>query len=162
MSGSQRVLIYSGLALLIIAMSYGLWYAVFAEHQRLDQIGGSLASSFASAAAGDAQASHSALRTYGEAKYLYTREVDVHSHWGGLAILLILFGAVFDRTRFSEHIRLWLAISLSTGSFAFPLSVLLQNFDHGQWPRVLAAVTSGILMVSMTMVAAGFIRHSDT
>ena len=162
MSRSQKVLIYSGLSLLILGMTYGLWYAVFAEHQRLDEIGGTLAQSFASAAAGDLESSHSALHGYGEAKYLYTREVDAHSHWGGLAILLVLFGAVFDRTGFAERTRFWLALSLSITSFAFPLGVLLQNFDHGEWPRLLAASTSIILIASMIMTAAGFMRASDS
>ena len=162
MTRSQKVLIYSGLLLLILGMTYGLWYAVFAEHQRLDEMGGALAQSFASAAAGDLESSHFALHAYGEAKYLYTREVDAHSHWGGLAILLILFGAVFDRTGFAERTRLWLAASLSASSFAFPLSVLLQNFDHGEWPRALAVFTSIILIASMVMTAAGFIRVSDS
>src|SRR5437899_6639238 len=33
MSGSRRLLIIGGVALAIWGMSYGLWYAVFAEHQ---------------------------------------------------------------------------------------------------------------------------------
>jgi len=76
--------------------------------------------------------------------------------------LLILFGAVFDHTGFGERTRLWLALSLSVSSFAFPLSVLLQNFDHGDRPRVLAIFTSIILIASMVMTAAGFMRVSDS
>jgi len=161
MSSSQKLLIFSGLALLIVAMGYGLWYAVFAEHQRLEQVGASLATSFASAASGDMQSSDRELHAYGQAKYMYVREVDAHSHWGGLAILLLLFGAVFDRVGFAERIRLWLAVALTASSFAFPLSVLLENLDHVQWPRVAAAVTSAILVVSMMTVAAGFAGHRE-
>ena len=162
MSRCQQILIYSGLSLLILGMTYGLWYAVFAEHQRLEEMGGALAQTFATAAAGDLESSHAAIHAYGEAKYAYTREVDAHSHWGGLAILLILFGAVFDRTGFAERTRFWLAVSLSASSFAFPLAVLLQTFDQGEWPRVLAASTSIVLITSMIMAAAGFIRASGS
>jgi len=50
MSGSRQLLIIGGIALAIWGMSYGLWYAVFAEHQALDNIGSSLTGSFAAAA----------------------------------------------------------------------------------------------------------------
>ena len=126
------------------------------------KIGGALATSFAKAAAGDMQSSHAALVAYGEAKYLYAREVDVHSHWSGLAILLVLFGALFNRTGFTHRTRMWLASLLSFCSFAFPMSVVLQNFDHGQLPRVLAIMTSGILILSMLAVAVGFMRSSES
>jgi hypothetical protein len=160
MSRSQRLLIFSGLGLLILAMGYGLWYAAFAEHQRLDRIGGSLATSFASAAGGDMQSAHQELHAYGEAEYLYVREVDAHSHWGGLAVLLILFGAFFDRAGFGERTRFWLATALSASSFAFPLSVLLQTFYQAQGLRLLTALISAVLIASMMMVGAGFLRHS--
>jgi hypothetical protein len=159
MSGSQKLLICSGLALLILTMGYGLGYAVFAEHQRLDQIGSSLAATFATAATGDMPSSDRELDAYGRAKYLYVREVDAHSHWGGLAILLLLFGVVFNRVGFAERIRLWLAVALTSSSFAFPLSVLLENFNRGEWPRMAATVTSAILIVSMITIATGFARY---
>src|SRR5579864_1659793 len=160
MTTSQKLLVCSGLVLLIFAMSYGLWYAVFAEHQRLDKMGARLAASFAKAAVSDLQTSHAELGDYAEAKYLYVREVDAHSHWAGLAILLILFGAFFDRVRFTERTRSWLAAAFTASSFVFPFGVLLENFSHGLWPRVLATLAAGILIASMVMVAAGFMRSS--
>ncbi len=39
MSSSRRLLIVGGIALAVWGMGYGLWYAVFAEHQALDSIG---------------------------------------------------------------------------------------------------------------------------
>jgi hypothetical protein len=46
MNGARRLLILGGIALALWGMSYGLWYAVFAEHQALDGIGISLATGF--------------------------------------------------------------------------------------------------------------------
>jgi len=43
MSGARRLLLAGGIALAVWGMGYGLWYAVFAEHQALEQIGASLA-----------------------------------------------------------------------------------------------------------------------
>jgi hypothetical protein len=48
---ARKVLLFGGIALAILGMTYGLWYAVFAEHQTLDGIGRSLASGFQAAAA---------------------------------------------------------------------------------------------------------------
>jgi len=50
MSGSRRLLIVGGIALALWGMGYGLWYAVLAEHQALNKIGGSLATAFDAAA----------------------------------------------------------------------------------------------------------------
>ena len=46
MTRARRILLFGGIALAIVGMCHGTWYAVFAEHQALDQIGGSLASAF--------------------------------------------------------------------------------------------------------------------
>src|SRR2546427_11819494 len=40
MSGGRRLLIVGGIGLALWGMGYGLWYAVFAEHQALNGIGG--------------------------------------------------------------------------------------------------------------------------
>src|SRR5258708_3977377 len=80
MSGSRRLLIIGGIALAIWGMSYGLWYAVFAEHQALDNIGSSLARSFAAAADRNPGVMESSLHDYREAKYVYDRQVGRPRH----------------------------------------------------------------------------------
>jgi len=52
MTVSARLLILGGLALAAFGMLYGLHYALFVEHQTLDQLGGSLAQAFMHAADG--------------------------------------------------------------------------------------------------------------
>ena len=85
MSASRRILLIGGLALAAWGMAYGFWYAVFAEHQALDAIGSALTSGFSAAAQRDSAGIASALAHYRDAKYVYDRCVDVHSHWLGLA-----------------------------------------------------------------------------
>jgi hypothetical protein len=41
MSASRKLLIISGVVLAIWGMSFGLYYALFVEHQALDEIGAS-------------------------------------------------------------------------------------------------------------------------
>jgi hypothetical protein len=155
MSSSRRLLIVGGIALAVWGMSYGLWYAVFAEHQALDSIGGSLAGSFAAAADRNPAGTEASLEQYREAKYVYDRQVDVHGHWIGLAMLLIVLGIGFDRVSFSARLKVFLAAGLLVGSVVFPLGVLLQTMSHGPLPRGVAIVGSGFVIAALLGSAAG-------
>ncbi|HSB09543.1 MAG TPA: hypothetical protein VLM38_08670 [Blastocatellia bacterium] len=158
MSGSRRLLITGGVALAVWGMGFGLYYALFAEHQTLDKIGGSLAASFRDAAAGDLIGSRASLQTYADTQFDYVRSVDVHSHWIGLAMLLIVFGVAFDRIRLDESRKLLLAWSLVVGSVTFPLGVILQTLDRGIMPQAIAAVGAGLVIIALAAIAPGFAR----
>ena len=160
MSGSRRVLIIGGIALAVWGMGYGLWYAVFAEHQALDCIGASLATGFAAAADRNAAAMEASLDRYREAKYVYDRQVDTHGHWIGLAMLLIVLGIGFDRVHFSERYKLLLALGLFAGAVTFPLGVLLQTFSHGPLPKAVAIAGSAFVIVALAGIAFGVSRSS--
>ena len=112
MTGSSRLLIIGGLALAAFGMLYGLHYAVFVEHQTLSRMGGSLAGAFTHAAEGRWDDSQLALIAYRETKYDYVRQVDLHSHWIGLAMLLIVLGVVFDEVAFAERTRFAVALAM--------------------------------------------------
>jgi hypothetical protein len=157
-SASRKLLLGGGLALVLWAMSFGLWYAVFVEHQTLERMGGSLATGFAQAAERKMDDARASLAAYAAAEYDYVRQVDVHSHWGGLAILLMLLGVAFDRVGFSERARTALAALLVAGSFLFPLGVLLQTVDHGVGPKILGAAGAAMVIVGMAAAALGFAR----
>jgi hypothetical protein len=159
-SGSRRALIIGGIALAVWGMGYGLWYAVFAEHQALDSIGGSLAGGFAAAADRDTTAMTGSLERYREAKYIYDRQVDAHGHWIGLAMLLIVLGIGFDRLHFSERLKLFLALGLFAGSVTFPLGVVLQTFSHGPLPRAVAIAGSALVIAALAGIVAGVSRAS--
>ena len=88
MSRSRRILLTGGIALAVFGMAYGMWYAIFAEHQALEEIGVSLSTAFSGAAQRDPPQSEAALLRYKESKYIYDRQVDVHSHWVGLAMVV--------------------------------------------------------------------------
>jgi hypothetical protein len=137
MSGARRLLLFGGIALALWGMGYGLWDAVFAEHQALDGIGASLAAGFSAAAQRDSGAAAAALSQYREAKYVYDRQVDVHGHWIGLAMLLL-------------------------GAIIFPLGVLLQTVSHGPLPRGVAIAGSGMIIASLAASVWGFARSSAT
>ena len=156
MSGSRKLLIAGGLALVLWGMSYGLYYALLEEHQTLDRMGSSLARAFTGAAERKLPEAHAALDAYAQAKFDYRREVDVHSHWAGLALLLIVLGVAFDRVGFSERTRFFLAWMLVAGSAIFPLGVILEAWDHGLIPRMIAVLGSGLVIVGLGAAALGF------
>src|ERR1700676_901088 len=160
MSGSRRLLIIGGIALAIWGMGYGLWYAVFAEHQALDNIGASLAGSFAAAAERNPAVMEASLQQYREAKYVSERRVDVHGHWIGLAMLLIVLGIGFERVGFSERVKLLLAWGLLAGAIVFPLGVLLQTTSHGPFPRAVAVAGSALVIAGLVGSALGAMRHT--
>jgi hypothetical protein len=160
-SSARKVLIVGGIALALVGMAYGLWYAIFAEHQALDNIGSSLAAGFAAAADRNLALAHSSLDRYHEAKYVYDRQVDVHGHWIGLALLLIILGLAFDRVQFSEKLRLFLAWSLLAGSFLFPFGVLLQTQSHGSFPRAIAIAGSALVIAAMSGIVLGLLRRQN-
>ena len=159
MSLARRILIIGGILLALWGMAYGLWYAVFAEHQALDGIGASLSSAFANAAQRHPERAHAALGEYRETKFVYDRQVDVHSHWIGLAMLLIVLGIGLERALFSERVKLALSLGAFIGAVLFPLSVLLQTVDHGNAPRILAVVSSALVIGSLAAFAVGFARN---
>ena len=160
MNRARKVLVFGGLALAAFGMLYGLYYAVFVEHQTLDHMGGSLATAFVCAAERQIPESRMALDAYALTKYDYVRQVDVHSHWIGLAMLMIVLGAAFDRVAFGERLKLWTAWALLAGSVLFPLGVILQTASHGgMFASALAIVGSALVTCALAVIAFGFMRE---
>jgi len=158
MTAAQRILVIGGIALALWGMAYGLWYALFTEHQALDGIGLSLTNAFTGAAQREQLQVQAALAQYRDVKYVYDRQVDVHSHWISLALLLILLGLALDYVSFSESFKRWLAWAALVGAIVFPLGVLLQTVNNGSGPRALAILGSGLLVAALATFTLGFAR----
>jgi hypothetical protein len=155
---SERILVLGGMALALWGMSYGLWYAVFAEHQALNGIGRTLSSAFVSASERHTSEARAALDQYREAKYVYDRQVDVHGHWIGLAMILIVVGLGLDRVSLPNRVKLVLSLLALLGAVFFPMGVLLQTVDHGSTPRLIAVLGSALLIFALVGFASGFAR----
>jgi hypothetical protein len=160
MSGGRKLLIVGGLSLASFGMLYGLYYALLIEHQTLDRMGGSLAAAFVDAAERNLPAAQSAIDAYTATKYDYVRQVDAHSHWIGLAMLMIIFGVLLERMAFTERTRSCIAVALALGSFSFPGAVILQTFIHGSsMASALALAGSALVVGAMAAAAVGFARQ---
>jgi hypothetical protein len=161
-SAGRKLLILGGIALALLGMLYGLHYAVFVEHQTLDDIGRSLTTAFVQGANRHWKESDSALLAYRAAKYEYIRQVDLHSHWIGLAMLMIVLGVVFDEVSFNERTRFAIALALLIGSVVFPLGVILQTARLVSLGSALAIAGSALVITALAATAVGFVRSGST
>jgi hypothetical protein len=163
MNTARKILIFGGLTLVSFGMLYGLYYALFAEHQTLDRMGSSLTAAFVHAAEGNLPEAKSSVENYASTKYDYVRQVDVHSHWIGLGMLLMLMGAIFDRVAFSPRVKVWIAVALLAGALIFPLGVLLQTLSHGAFFASAAAILgSALVTIALGSVACGLaVKSAD-
>ena len=162
MSQARKLLVFGGIFLAALGMLYGLHYAVFVEHQTLARMGGSLAGAFTHAAERRWDDSQLALIAYRETKYDYARQVDVHSHWIGLAMLMIVLGVVFDEVTFGERVRFAIALAMLAGSVVFPLGVILQTVRMVPLGSALAIAGSALVIVALGATAVGFMRGAAT
>jgi hypothetical protein len=155
---SRKILVFGGLALAIWGMGYGLWYAVFIEHQTLDGLASALATGFMRAAENRMAESQAALADAASRSFVYIRQVDAHGHWIGLGLLLLILGIAFDRVGFGERFRTYLAVTLLAGSVIFPLGVLLETWNLGMGPQAVAVIGSALVILGLSGIGWGFAR----
>lgn len=158
MSPARKLLIVSGLLLTFWGLSWGLVYAVFFEHQTLDSLGAQITTAFIRAAERNLPEAHTSLAAYADTEFRYVRQVDVHSHWTGLAMMLIVLGAAFERVSLSESMRMRLAAVLVVGTVVFPLGVILQTLMSGPMPSVVAVAGAALVIGGLAGTAWGFAR----
>jgi hypothetical protein len=142
-------------------MGYGIWYAVFIEHQTLDGLGSALATGFMRAAENRMAESQTALADAASRSFVYVRQVDAHGHWIGLGLLLLILGIAFDRVGFGERVRRYLAAVLLAGSVIFPLGVLLETWNRGTGPQAIAVIGSALVILGLAGTAWGFARSNS-
>jgi hypothetical protein len=142
-------------------MAYGFWYAVADEHPTLERMGISLASAFAEVAKGEMDPAREFLKTYGETRFEYIREVHTHGHLVALSSLLLVLGLFFNQLAFAERIRLYLASLLVFGTAALPLGSLLEIILSGPVPKAVALLGAVSLIGGLGAVAAGLLLSTE-
>jgi len=157
MTRSQKTLLYAGLALTILGMAYGFWYAVADEHPTLERMGVSLANAFAEVAKGDMGQAHEFLNAYGETRFEYIRDVHTHSHLAALSTFLLVMGLFFRQLAYSERVRHYLAYLLVFGAVTLPLGSFLEMFLPGPMPTIVAALGAVALIAGLAIAAIGML-----
>jgi hypothetical protein len=160
MSNAQRLLVCTGIALISFTMAFGVWYAIFDEHQTLVGMGVQMATGFMEAAKGNMEAAYSALDNFGAISAEYRKEVHSHGHWGMLSLVLICLGLVFDQVQFSEKTKKALAWLLAGSTILFPLGVLMQIGPAASAGQLLSMAGSVGMIVGLLMTVGGLLRKS--
>ncbi len=159
MSASQRILVLTGLFLIAFTMAFGVWYAIFDEHQTLVGMGVHMATGFAEMAAGNPEASTTAFENYADLSQEYRREVHAHGHWGMLSLVLIIIGLAFHRLALNERQGLLLAWLLALSAALFPLGVLLQIGPAAGLGKLLSVPASLGMVLGLLVSAWALIKE---
>ncbi len=159
MSASQRILVLTGLFLIALTMAFGVWYAIFDEHQTLVGMGVHMANGFAGMAADNPEASTAALESYADLSQEYRREVHSHGHWGMLSLVLIIIGLAFNRLALNERQGLLLAWLLALSAALFPLGVLLQIGPAAGLGKLLSVPASLGMVLGLLVSAWALIKE---
>lgn len=158
MNKPQKLLIISGLVLALLGMCYGLYYALFDEHQTLQGMGESMATGFTEAAENNMSGARTAIENFGDIQFEYRREVHMHSHWISLGMLLIVLGMAFNQIAFNERQQFLIALALVGGATIFPPGVLLQTICPGLFASILSIGGTIAIITSFFFVTWGFIK----
>jgi len=157
----NRILILTGLAMIALTMFFGLWYAVFDEHQTLVGMIVAMMNGFLEAARGNLPEAYGAMEEYGRISKEYRREVHFHGHWGFLSLILILYGLVAHTMHFSQRARVRVAACLAASAALFPFGVLLQIGPMDWLGKIFAVLGSIGLVLSMFAVVIGLLRRRE-
>ncbi len=158
MTKPQRILFLSGVFLIAMTMVYGVWYAIFDEHQTLLGMGIQMATGFTAAADGDLEAAAAAFANYAAIRTEYGHEIHAHGHWGMLALILIILGLIYARLSLPPTRGILLARLLALSALLFPLGVLLQSSAWAGVGQVLSLLGSLGMVLGM-LVAAWALRR---
>jgi hypothetical protein len=162
MTFANKSLLIFGLFLASLGMSYGLWYALFDEHQTLQGMGMLMAQTFAHAAENNLEQSFKAMAELGTLATEYDREVHFHSHLILLSMLMMVLSACIHRVSFSEKVVNVLALALIAGVLTFPLGVFIQSQGFPLLGKILAASGSTIFLAGFFIITLGFFKKEPS
>ena len=165
-SGSQRLFVTGGIALIVAGMIFGDIFAVFVLHQNGNRIGGRLIAAVHAVAARDTQAVTTAFHDVGGLLENRGTKVDAHVHmidFGYLALLMALVqpyvSLAEERKRLLASLFLWGAVMLPVGVFSIHyVGLQYSPFSAIGWASVIADLGGSLVLVAMVLETAGLLR----
>ena len=146
MTSANKTYIVGGLLLVLIGLIFGVYYAIFDEHQTLVAMGMAFAQSFFEAAGGNEAGVSESIETFRANSFEYIREVSFHAHiieLGTLALIIPLFA---HRIGWNDGRKLLIARLFIVGSLVFTLGVLAQTLAMSALTQALAVGGSGLVI----------------
>ena len=125
---ARRLLLLGGIALIVVGMLFGDFFAVFVLHQNAARVGANLATASHAALQGDATAVTAHFTNVGSFLENRGTKVDAHVHaieFGYLALLLAVINPWIGFTERSKRAIAWIFLA---GSVLLPLGVFLIHY----------------------------------
>ena len=158
MTSANKTYIVGGLGLVLAGLIFGVYYAIFDEHQTLVAMGMAFAQSFFEAAGGNETGVAENIEILRANSYEYMREVSVHAHiieLGTLALIVPLFS---HRIGWDDGRKLLIARLFIAGSLVFCLGVFSQIFVLSVLTQALAVIGSGLVILCVGVLVVGLFR----
>ncbi len=158
MTSANKTYIVGGLLLVLIGLIFGVYYAIFDEHQTLVAMGMAFAQSFFEAAGGNETGVSENIETFRANAFEYTREVSFHAHiieLGTLALIIPLFA---HRIGWNDSRKLLIARLFIIGSLVFTLGVLSQTLAFSGVTQAMAVIGSGLVIACVGVLVLGLFK----
>lgn len=158
MTSANKTYIVGGLLLVLIGLIFGVYYAIFDEHQTLVAMRMAFAQSFFEAAAGNQAGVSENIEVFRANSFEYIREVSFHAHvieLGTLALIIPLFA---HRIGWDDGRKLLIARLFIVGSLAFTLGVLAQTLALSGVTQGLAVMGSGLVIACVGTLVVGLFK----
>ena len=164
---ARRLLVLSGIALILTGMIFGDIFAIFTLHQNAARVGASLSAAASAALAGQAEAARANFREVGSWLENRGTKVDTHVHMIAFGYLALLLALVQPWVALSERTKRGLAWIFLVGAWVLPIGVFLIHYV-GLWRSPLqvigwasiAADLGGLLVLLATAgMLAGLARR---
>ncbi len=154
---SSRLLIFGGIALLLVNMFLGEVFAIFISHVANGEIRERWAGIIAAARAGSMESLGAHFARIETLLDYRGRVMNTHSHVGAFGMLALLFAPLQSMLNLSVRTRLCLAICLIAGGFIQTLFVFASHYT-GPWAFRLSDLGALLVVVAMGGTLAGLLR----
>lgn len=164
---ARRLLVLSGIGMILAGMVFGDIFAVFILHQNASRVGGSLASAANAALAGDVSGVNSSFAGVGSFLENRGTKVDTHVHLIGFGYLALMLAIVQPWVALSESARRRIAWLFIFGAIVLPTGVFLIHYvglAHSPlaaigWASIAADAGGFVVMIATAVYLYGVARH---
>jgi hypothetical protein len=168
--GMRRLLLFGGIALILVGMLFGDIFAVFILHQNASKVGESLAAAVRAALLGDSAAVATSLQNVGVFLENRGTKVDTHVHMIGFGYLALLLAVVEPWIAFSAAAKRQIAWLFLLGSWLLPVGVFLIHyvgltgspFTSIGWASVAADLGGLLVILALLACFAGCWKHFES
>jgi hypothetical protein len=152
----ERLLVFGGIALLVVNMLLGEVFAIFVSHVANGEIRVRWAEVVDAARAGQVEGVDEQFTRIEELLERRGRFMNAHSHAGAFGMLAILLALLRPLSRWPDRARTRLAVCLLAGAIMQPLFVFTAPYAGG-WTHVLSDLGAVLLLVGIGGMAWGLL-----